>query len=60
MKQSIITNKFFQSFFTTKLAGQRTGLDLSLSYDIVKAHDGELKVEAKKGEGVEFVILIPV
>jgi len=35
-------------------------LGLSLSYDIVKAHGGELKVETKEGEGSEFVILLPV
>ncbi len=47
-------------FFTTKPTGQGTRLGLSLSYDIVKAHGGELKVETKEGEGSEFVILLPV
>ncbi len=37
-----------------------TGLELSLSYDIVKAHDGELKVETKEGEGEEFIIQLPI
>ena len=50
------TNKFFQPFFTTKPTGEGTGLGLSLSYDIVKAPGGELKVESKEGEGAEFVI----
>ena len=54
-----IKEKIFQPFFTTKPTGQGTGLGLSLSYDIVKAHGGELKVESKEGEGSEFVILIP-
>jgi signal transduction histidine kinase len=54
-----ILNKIFQPFFTTKPTGQGTGLGLSLSYDIIKAHGGELKVESKEGEGSEFVVLIP-
>ena len=55
-----ILDKIFQPFFTTKPTGQGTGLGLSLSYDIVKAHGGELKVETREGEGSEFVILLPV
>jgi signal transduction histidine kinase len=55
-----IVDKIFQPFFTTKPTGQGTGLGLSLSYDIVKAHGGELKVETKEGEGTEFMIQIPV
>lgn len=55
-----ILDKIFQPFFTTKPTGQGTGLGLSLSYDIVKAHGGELKVETKEGESTTFTILIPV
>ena len=55
-----ILDKIFQPFFTTKPTGQGTGLGLSLSYDIVKAHGGELKVETKEGEGSEFVIVLPI
>lgn len=51
-----ILDKIFQPFFTTKPTGQGTGLGLSLAYDIVKAHGGELKVETKEGEGSEFFI----
>jgi two-component system, NtrC family, sensor kinase len=51
-----ILGKVFQPFFTTKPTGQGTGLGLSLSYDIVKAHGGELKVETKEGEGTTFII----
>ena len=54
-----LLDKIFQPFFTTKPTGQGTGLGLSLSYDIVKAHGGELKVETKEGEGTAFVILLP-
>ncbi len=57
---SPIKDKIFQPFFTTKPTGQGTGLGLSLSYDIVKAHGGELKVEAKQDEGSLFTIQIPL
>ncbi len=55
-----LLDKIFQPFFTTKPSGQGTGLGLSLSYDIVKAHGGELKVETKEGEGSVFTIQLPV
>ena len=55
-----VMDKIFQPFFTTKPTGQGTGLGLSLSYDIVKTHGGELKVETKEGEWSEFVIVLPV
>ncbi len=51
-----ILDKIFQPFFTTKPTGQGTGLGLSLSYDIIKAHGGEIKVDTKDGEGSEFII----
>ncbi len=51
-----ILDKVFQPFFTTKPTGQGTGLGLSLSYDIIKAHGGEIKVETKEGEGTAFII----
>ena len=55
-----IVDKIFQPFFTTKPTGQGTGLGLSLSYDIIKAHGGEIKVETKEGEGSEFIIQLPL
>ena len=55
-----ILDKIFQPFFTTKPTGHGTGLGLSLAYDIVKAHGGELKVKTKEGEGTEFIISLPV
>ncbi len=55
-----ILDKIFQPFFTTKPTGQGTGLGLSLSYDIVKAHGGEMKVETKEGVGSEFIISLPI
>ncbi len=54
-----IIDKIFQPFFTTKPTGQGTGLGLSLSYDIVKAHGGKLNVETKEEEGTRFTILLP-
>ncbi|MBZ5858347.1 tetratricopeptide repeat-containing sensor histidine kinase [Flavihumibacter profundi] len=55
-----VKEKIFQPFFTTKPTGQGTGLGLSLSYDIIKAHGGELTVETKEGEGACFIISLPV
>ncbi len=55
-----IKEKIFQPFFTTKPTGSGTGLGLSLSYDIVKAHGGEIKAESKEGEGTVFIIQLPV
>jgi signal transduction histidine kinase len=54
-----IVDKIFQPFFTTKPTGQGTGLGLSLAYDIIKAHGGEINVKTKEGEGSEFVIQLP-
>ena len=67
-----IVDKIFQPFFTTKPTGQGTGLGLSLAYDIIKAHGGEIKVNTKEGEGLsaesaaaekagsEFIIHLPM
>jgi signal transduction histidine kinase/ligand-binding sensor domain-containing protein len=56
---SRVLDKIFQPFFTTKPTGQGTGLGLSLSYDIIKANGGEIKVETKEGEGTKFIIELP-
>jgi signal transduction histidine kinase/ligand-binding sensor domain-containing protein len=55
-----LKDKIFQPFFTTKPNGEGTGLGLSLSYDIVKAHGGEINVESKEGGGSEFSVHLPV
>ncbi len=52
-----VLDKIFQPFFTAKPTGQ--GIELSLSYDIVKAHGGELKVITKENIGSEFIIELP-
>jgi signal transduction histidine kinase len=49
-----------KNVLTKWTTGQGTGLGLSLSHDIVKAHGGALKVETKEGEGCEFIIQLPV
>ncbi|MFM2325821.1 MAG: hypothetical protein RIR31_23, partial [Bacteroidota bacterium] len=54
-----VLDKIFQPFFTTKPTGQGTGLGLSLSYDIIKAHGGELTVKTKESEGSTFIIHLP-
>ena len=55
-----VVDKIFQPFFTTKPTGQGTGLGLSLSCDIIKAHDGEIKVNTREGEFTEFVVQLPM
>ena len=54
--QEKIIHKIFQPFFTTKPTGIATGLGLSLSYDMIKAHQGELTVESTEGEYAAFTI----
>jgi signal transduction histidine kinase len=54
-----VIDKIFQPFFTTKPTGHGTGLGLSLSYDIIKAHGGEIRVDSKEGKGSEFAIYLP-
>jgi len=55
-----ILKKIFQPFFTTKPSGQGTGLGLSLAYDIIKAHGGEIRVETHEMEFTEFVVQLPL
>ncbi|HNP25096.1 MAG TPA: ATP-binding protein, partial [Panacibacter sp.] len=54
-----IKGKIFQPFFTTKPTGSGTGLGLSLSYDIIKAHGGQITGESQEGEGTAFIIVLP-
>jgi signal transduction histidine kinase len=55
-----ILNKIFDPFFTTKPAGQGTGLGLSVSYEIIKKHNGSMTVRSKVGEGTTFTVLLPI
>ncbi|GGG48238.1 tetratricopeptide repeat-containing sensor histidine kinase [Hymenobacter glacieicola] len=59
MSPEVLAN-VFQPFFTTKPAGEGTGLGLSLSYDIVKSHGGTLRVTSEEGRGSEFIVTLPV
>jgi len=53
--------KVFQPFFTTKPAGEGTGLGLSLSYDLItQGHGGTLTVASEPGQGSTFTISLPV
>jgi two-component system, NtrC family, sensor kinase len=54
-----IFDKIFQPFFTTKPTGEGTGLGLSLAYDIVKAHGGQISIQTREDEGSEFTIHLP-
>jgi signal transduction histidine kinase len=55
-----LQGKIFLPFFTTKPTGDGTGLGLSLSYDIVKVHGGQLKVESNEGQSTAFIISLPL
>lgn len=55
-----VVHKIFQPFFSTKPSGEGTGLGLSLSYDIIKMHGGDLTFNTTEGEGTEFTINIPI
>ena len=55
-----ILDKIFNPFFTTRPANrEHIGLGLSISYDIVRAHQGDIKVSSKLGVFTEFKILLP-
>jgi len=54
-----VAAKIFQPFYTTKPPGEGTGLGLSISYDIIKAHNGQIQVKTREGEGTEFIITLP-
>ncbi len=52
--------KVFNPFFTTKPVGQGTGLGMSITYKIIKNHQGDIRVESKKNEGTKFIITLPL
>jgi signal transduction histidine kinase len=55
-----IKEKVFQPFFTTKPTGQGTGLGLSLAYDIIRAHHGEIQIESSLlNKSTRFLVTLP-
>jgi len=53
-------NRIYEPFFTTKEVGKGTGLGLSISYDIIKKHDGEIRVISEENKGTTFTIRLPL
>ena len=52
--------KIFDPFFTTKPVGQGTGLGMSISYRVIKDHNGDIKIKTEPGKGTTFVITLPI
>lgn len=55
-----IKKKIFEPFFTTKEVGEGTGLGMSIVYNTMKKHNGEIEVETQEGEGTLFVLKVPL
>ena len=53
-------SKVFDPFFTTKAVGKGTGLGMSISYRVIKDHNGTIEVESEVGVGTKFTITLPI
>jgi hypothetical protein len=53
-------NKIFDPFFTTKDVGEGTGLGMSIAYNTIKKHNGQIYIQTELDKGTEFLIKIPV
>jgi len=53
-------NKIFDPFFTTKDVGEGTGLGMSIAYNTIKKHSGDIFINSNPGEGAEMIIQIPI
>lgn len=53
-------SKIFDPFFTTKDVGEGTGLGMSIAYNTIKKHNGQISIQSKPGEGTEMIIEIPI
>jgi signal transduction histidine kinase len=54
-----IQEKIFEPFFTTKPPGQGTGLGLSVTFGIIRDHQGDISIKSKIGEGTCFIVTLP-
>ncbi|MEQ8198057.1 MAG: ATP-binding protein, partial [Clostridiaceae bacterium] len=54
-----VKSKMFEPFFTTKPIGQGTGLGMSISYGIIKKHNGSIEVESQIGQGSVITVFLP-
>ena len=52
--------KIFEPFFTTKDVGEGTGLGMSIAYNTIKKHNGQIHLNSVEGKGTEFIIELPI
>ncbi len=57
---SAVQEKIFEPFFTTKEVGEGTGLGMSIAYNTIKKHKGEIKIKSELGKGTQFMLIIPL
>jgi len=55
-----VARRIFEPFYTTKEVGKGTGLGMSISYDIIKKHNGRIRMDSEVGKGTTFTIELPI